>query len=72
MNRKGFTLIELMVAVACSAILVASVWQCFSLFHGTFVRLVSDYGTQFEIQMDDIRKVMKNARGLGGRLESRF
>lgn len=72
MNKHGFTLVELMVAVACSAILALAVWNSFSLFHGTSLRLASGYGRMFDCMVDDIRNATKNARGLGGRFENRF
>lgn len=43
MKKDGFTLIELMVAVACACALSFAAWNCFDAYHRMAVFFAVDY-----------------------------
>lgn len=70
--RKGYTLVELMVAVTCAAILSVVAWNVFASFQKTSVHLLADYQWRSGRFFLEIQQVTKNARGLGERFQNRF
>ena len=67
MRRDGFTLIELMVAMACAGIVALVALGAWSNLHGNYVRLQRDYQASSRQLLQDIvqtkNRVLKGERG---------
>jgi prepilin-type N-terminal cleavage/methylation domain-containing protein len=69
--KAGFTLMELMVAVACASVLALAVIGSYSAYRDVFARCVESYGRESVELLHELHEATKNVR-LGGRHENRF
>jgi len=53
--KRGFTLVELMAAVACAAILAASAWTSYGLFMRGRQNLLLSYQRDSRAQIQDLQ-----------------
>ena len=69
--RRGFTLMELMVAVVCASVLALAVSGGYAAYRKVHVRYVESFGRESVELLQMLHEATKNVRQ-GGRLENRF
>ena len=69
--KAGFTLMELMVAVACASVLALAVIGGYAAYRKVHARYTESYGRMSVELLQELHEKTKNAR-FGGRFENRF
>ena len=69
--KAGFTLMELMVAVACASVLALAVMGGYAAYRKVHARYTESYGHMSVELLQELHEKTKNAR-FGGRFENRF
>ena len=72
--KAGFTLMELMVAVACASVLALAVigsYSGYATYRKVHARYTESYGRMSVELLQELHEKTKNAR-FGGRFENRF
>ena len=69
--KRGFTLMELMVAVACASVLALAVIGGYKSNRVVHARCIESYGRESVELLHRLHEATKNVRQ-GGRLENRF
>lgn len=71
-SSGGYSLVELLIAIACASILSLAAWNVFSFYERGSRYLAVDHQRKSAELFEQIQRVTKNARGLGERLQNRF
>ena len=69
--KAGFTLMELMVAVACASVLALAVMGGYAAYRKVHARYTESYGRMSVELLQELHEKTKNAR-FGGGFENRF
>ena len=69
--KAGFTLMELMVAVACASVLALAVMGGYAAYRKVHARYTESYGRMSVELLQELHEKTKNARQ-SGRFENRF
>lgn len=69
--KAGFTLVEMMVAIACASVLALAVMQGYAAYRKVYARYVESYWSESAELLRTLHETTKNVR-FGGRLENRF
>lgn len=72
MKKDGFSFVELLVAMVCAAILSMVAWTMMGLYWEGANVLVHDYDNEQTLLLNEIKRITKNVRSLGGRFQNRF
>lgn len=69
--KAGFTLVEMMVAIACASVLALAVMQGYAAYRKVYAHYVESYWSESAELLRTFHETTKNVR-FGGRLENRF
>lgn len=71
--KRGFTLMELMVAIACASALAFAAWNCFDAYRQTALFFTKDYHRMSGELLQQLRNaVQKKTRESRGPSSNRF